>query len=433
MSAIDIGANLGVYSLQMARLVGPTGHVFAYEPGSAARNLLERSRELNRAAQLHISPFALSDRSGEGNLVFGGSSELNALGETGTGETVRLTSLDSEDAARGWPPPDFVKVDAEGEEERIFAGGQAFFARHSPLVMFEADAPDKTNKRLRRLLAMGYGVFRQLGGEPVLVPIDADEALDAFEINLFAAKKDRARTLAQRGLLVEAIGTWAASRSDRKHAEAFWRRQAFASATGGARQNQNSAEPPDYPNALAAYAVWRNSEQTLPTRCAALGAALRHARSACMRVPTAVRLSTLSRIASEWGARTESAGVLQRLLGLVEGGRFRLDEPFWPASARFDHIAPGDRPADWFVAAAAEQFEKIRSLSTAFVAPSVVLPWLSQQPFCRTEMVRRRVLYAARTGQRPEVPARLCEPADDHLNAHLWRTCRVPGTILAAQ
>ena len=58
MTVIDIGANLGVYSLPMARLVGKTGRVFAYEPGSEARTLLERSRELNAAINLDISPLA---------------------------------------------------------------------------------------------------------------------------------------------------------------------------------------------------------------------------------------------------------------------------------------------------------------------------------------------------------------------------------------
>src|ERR1700730_17288460 len=47
MTAIDVGANLGVYSLLSAHLVGPDGRVFAYEPGSAARALLEYSRDLN--------------------------------------------------------------------------------------------------------------------------------------------------------------------------------------------------------------------------------------------------------------------------------------------------------------------------------------------------------------------------------------------------
>jgi hypothetical protein len=59
MTAIDVGANLGVYSLPMVRLVGPGGNVFAYEPGSETRALLERSRELNGATALHISPLAL--------------------------------------------------------------------------------------------------------------------------------------------------------------------------------------------------------------------------------------------------------------------------------------------------------------------------------------------------------------------------------------
>jgi FkbM family methyltransferase len=434
MSAIDVGANLGVYTLQMARLVGPGGHVYAYEPGTAARALLERSRELNAASSLQILPFALSGFAGEGHLAFGRSSELNALGATGDGETVRITSLDIEDGARGWPSPDFVKIDAEGEEERILDGGRTFFARHSPLVMVEVKARDQTNERLREMLpAMGYRLFRQLAGEPILVPVDAGQPLDPYELNLFAAKDDRARTLSQRGLLVDAIPAFAPSRSDRKHAEALWRRQKFASASGGAQPSLPPAEQLEYLNALAAYAAWRDAKLPLPRRCAALSVALRHARSACMRVPTGARLSTLARVAWEWGARGESVAALQRLLAMAEGGHIRLGEPFWPASPRFDDIAPGSRPADWFVGAAAEQFERTSRLSTAFGAPSAALSWLCQQPFCLAEMERRRVLIAARAGQRPQVPPRLREPAEDHLNADIWRAGRVPGTILASQ
>src|SRR5215475_10638623 len=61
MTAIDIGANLGVYALPMARLVGPRGRVVAYEPGSEARRLLEQSRDLNGASNLDVVGLALSD------------------------------------------------------------------------------------------------------------------------------------------------------------------------------------------------------------------------------------------------------------------------------------------------------------------------------------------------------------------------------------
>src|ERR1700730_14433256 len=54
MTAIDIGANLGVYSLPMARLVGPEGKVFAYEPASETRRLLAISKEKNGAENLQI-------------------------------------------------------------------------------------------------------------------------------------------------------------------------------------------------------------------------------------------------------------------------------------------------------------------------------------------------------------------------------------------
>src|SRR5262245_21133225 len=47
MTVIDLGANVGVYSLPMAKLVGATGQVFAYEPGGTTRSFLMRSRDVN--------------------------------------------------------------------------------------------------------------------------------------------------------------------------------------------------------------------------------------------------------------------------------------------------------------------------------------------------------------------------------------------------
>ena len=229
MTVIDIGANLGVYSLSIARMVGPEGQVFSYEPASETRRLLAISRAKNGTDNLHIISAALSDSEREGHLVLAASSELNTLDGSGPGETVRVTSLDAEDKARNWGVVDFIKIDAEGEEEQILAGAGSFFAKRSPLVMFEIKAGEKTNENLRTaFIAMGFGLYRLLPGAPVLVPVGSDELLDEYELNLFAAKPDRAAALAGEGLLVEIVPGWTLDDVTRARAIEFFRAQPFA-------------------------------------------------------------------------------------------------------------------------------------------------------------------------------------------------------------
>jgi FkbM family methyltransferase len=432
MNAIDIGANLGVYSLPMARLVGPGGRVFSYEPGTEARTFLEQSRALNDLGNLEIIGMALSDSAREGNLGFAVSSELRALGEAGAGETVRITSLDLEEAARGWSAIDFIKIDAEGEEERIIAGGRGFFAAHSPLVMFEIKAGDTVNENLRALFpAIGYRLFRQIEGAPILVPQDTAQPLDGYELNLFAAKPDRVSALSQAGLLVDAIPAWVPGDDARKNAFSFWQRQRFAAATSLSGAIGLAADF-EYQNCLAAYATWRAMDQPVATRCAALAFAVQSLRAVCARASTAERASTWARVAWEWGARQESVTALGQLLQRLQRTRVQLTEPFWPASSRFDDIAPKHRPVEWFAAAAAEQFERTSSFSSFYTSGSPVLAWLCGQPFAGAEMERRHTLIAARKGLRPAVPKRLCTAAPDHLNAETWRAEMVPGTVVAA-
>lgn len=428
MTAIDIGANLGVYSMPMARLVSPSGTIISYEPGGEARAFLEDSRESNGFGNLEIVGMALSDREREGHLGFAASSEQRALDNAGIGERVRVTSLDSENAARSWPAVDFVKIDAEGEEERIINGGRSFFAAHSPLVMFEVRAGNKVNENLRPMFsAIGYKIYRQLVGNPILVPVDATQPLDEYELNLFAAKPDRAQALSQQGLLIDPIPQWTPEPLHHKEAMTFWRRQIFASRLKLPNDSASSADP-DYQNALTGYAIWRANDQTTALRCAALAFALQSVRAACIRALTVERASTWARIAWEWGARGESVAALAQLLQNLTGST-RLKEPFWPAAARFDDISPDDQPLDWFAAAAAEQYERTFSFSSLFSGPSPRLAWLGNQRFASAEMERRRILTAALAGMRPKVSKRLCEPATDHLNAAVWRTGAVPGTV----
>jgi len=428
MTAIDIGANLGVYSMPMARLVGTGGKVFAYEPGSEARTLQEHSRDLNGAAHVEILASALSNSDCDGHLVFGHSSEMNALGDSGEGEAVHITSLDIEDTRRGWGSPDFVKIDAEGQEERIFDGGHDFFARHSPLVMFEIKANASVNPKLLAAFPLnGYRLYRLLVGAPVLVPLDPQAPLDPYEVNLFAAKPDRAASLCGENLLVESIPAWEPKDSDLADGLSLMQSQAFAPGFGRLIDNISQLDP-DYAKSLAAYAVWRAGTTSLATRYASLILGCRILTALCSRAPTAARCATLARLTREAGWRSQSVMALGQVLARLRRSPFQTIEPCWPPSPRFDQIGVAENPVLWLTAAAAEEMERSQSFSTFFTGRSPFIDWLCAQPIALAEMHRRATLVAARGGARPVVPRRLCEDAPDHRNADIWRSGQVPGT-----
>ena len=423
MTAIDIGANLGVYALPMARLVGSAGRVFAYEPAGATRAMLEQSRALNAAHNLKIVDAALSDAEHDGRLQFGASSELHTLGNDGDGERVRITSLDREDATQAWSSPDFIKIDAEGEEERILAGGAGFFGRHSPLVMYEVKADAAARPLAAPFAALGYRLFRLLPGAPILVPYHDGETLDGLELNLFAAKPDRIDTLVERGLLADASPDWQASEADRRDSLEFWTRLGFG---GGI------AVDPQYREALAGYRVWRDASRPAAIRWQALKVSVTRLRTLCASAPTTERLTTLARMTADAGLRVASVSVLGQVLNLMQRGAVTLREPLLPACPRFDAISAGPAPAEWFGVAVAEQFERSHHFSSFYSRMSPVLAWLASRDMAAAEMQRRHALVLAGAGQRPMVADRLRRDAPDHLNAELWRAGGVPGTVLTA-
>jgi len=426
MTAIDVGANIGVYSVPMARRVSPGGIVVAYEPGSEAGALQHISRALNGADNLEIVAAALSDGERRGRLAAGASSELNTLGASGAGEDIRVTSLDHEAAARAWPAVDFLKIDAEGEEARIVAGGRGFFAKYSPLVLFEVRQDADFNHALQALFTgIGYRCYRALLGEPVLIANDAQRPFDLYELNLFAAKPDRARRLAEAGLLVDPLPPWTPAADGYAAALSHLRAAPFAAPFAG-MMNIDAQPDPDYRDGFTAFSAWHDRAQPLAARCAALAFAFARLRALCERAPTMARLSTFARAAWDWGYRNECFEALRKVIRLGEQGQGPA-EPFWPPCPRYDGIAvPRGQGRNWFMSAAVEQFERAASHSSLFHEASSNLAWLAGQGFASAEMERRRVLQSLRAGTPVDIPPVLRTPAPDNLNTEIWTD---PGTI----
>jgi FkbM family methyltransferase len=125
---IDVGANIGYFSVMLAARCGRSGQVLAYEPEPGNFAVLSENARIAGQRGLTITPTcaAVSDRSGELELVRGEEStlhEVRPLGQgTRPGETVRCVSLADDLAARGFDGLiKLIKVDVEGHEAAVLS------------------------------------------------------------------------------------------------------------------------------------------------------------------------------------------------------------------------------------------------------------------------------------------------------------------------
>ena len=384
---VDIGANHGVYSLSMAQTVGPMGRVWAFEPASATARLLAESISTNGFTHVQLEVSALSDHCGSATLSLNTNSELNTLvseaGAGGATETVPLLTLDECMTRQAWRGIDFVKIDAEGEESRILAGGTRFFAEQSPLVQYEVKAGRDLHLELvQQFAALGYASYRLVPGLDLLVPFDAQAVPDAYLLNLFCCKADRALLLAAQGVLFDpALLTDAAAaapslpdaRQRAAEPSCDWR-LTLGRLPYGARfvpHWQVAATDEGLADALGLYALAQDAGQPVGTRFLALEASLGQFTACSARQPQRLHWASVARVAAELGARSTAVRALQHLSTAMQQGQpLDASQPFLAPSRRFDAVPPGEAFGNWVLAAATEELERLGSYSSFYTGTS---------------------------------------------------------------
>lgn len=146
MTFVDVGANVGLYSIPAAMKVR-SGIVFAFEPSSSTYDQLVKNVRLNKLSNVRAVRSALADCVGEAALHVNvlGKDGLNTLGkpthpqcEIVRKETVRTTTLDAFLGENGITHVDAIKIDAEGAEPIVLRGATQLLARpDAPLILFE--------------------------------------------------------------------------------------------------------------------------------------------------------------------------------------------------------------------------------------------------------------------------------------------------------
>jgi FkbM family methyltransferase len=145
MTVVDVGANIGYFTILASRLVGPSGRVVAFEPAPAALALLRRNLEENGCSNVRLVPRAVGARGGDATLFttsdnLGVSSLLsaNVPGSAVMGATVAMTTLDADLEGER---VDLVKIDVQGAESAVIAGGGAVLARPGVRLLLELWPP----------------------------------------------------------------------------------------------------------------------------------------------------------------------------------------------------------------------------------------------------------------------------------------------------
>ena len=145
-AAIDAGANVGVYTLLMASLVGTDGRVLAFEPADKAFAYLTMNVEMNDLRQVALRKAAIADFRGTADFNQGEdeANALSSLRESPLGRhPVDVVTLDSEIAERSYA---VCKIDVEGAEFAALKGAEASLRMANPPVLLL----ELTNRTLMR-------------------------------------------------------------------------------------------------------------------------------------------------------------------------------------------------------------------------------------------------------------------------------------------
>lgn len=168
-TVVDVGANFGLVSVVLARRVGGSGTVHAFEPNSFVVGFLQRTLEANGFNQVRLHAKAVGAAPARMTLtvprgVTGGGSLTTGVADRTHGfdeYEVEVTSID--EMFSGGGPIALMKVDVEGFESEVFAGARTMLRDMKILsVLFEEHQPsydDRLPETLRFFEDLPFDVF----------------------------------------------------------------------------------------------------------------------------------------------------------------------------------------------------------------------------------------------------------------------------------
>jgi FkbM family methyltransferase len=208
---IDVGSHIGYYSLFALQIVGAKGSVFAFEPNPNTFSVILASVLLNRAPNFFVLNCAMGDKPGMATFNINkqdeGMSSLVHRPANATQVSVQVTTLDAFAALARLGPVRMLKIDVEGFEENVVAGGhQLLSSGNVESVVFEInnnfpEIPKFRDQAIRKVLSsygytsylirpwMGEAQWQERCGKFNFLRIPDDRIIEIAYGNILATKR----------------------------------------------------------------------------------------------------------------------------------------------------------------------------------------------------------------------------------------------------
>jgi FkbM family methyltransferase len=199
---IDIGAHLGYFTMEMSRLCGKNGHVYAIEPMSKFFNTLKGIIGSRKLENITLYQYAMG---ADTEFVEMGIPRVNNVKkfayarvmQTSTFleyvESEKVKNVYGDELFRNLPRVDFIKCDVEGLELPVFQSFMEIISKHLPLVLCELGDPLERKRLLELLEPFSYQVYYLENKKLKL--LETNSIVDPVSHNHYFIPQNRAQAL----------------------------------------------------------------------------------------------------------------------------------------------------------------------------------------------------------------------------------------------